>query len=386
MPTSLALEDGGMSRLAESDRERIAALFDRHLEVGLHHGAQLSVYVDGEQVLDLAGGVTGPDGDDETTDTRHVLFSCTKPYAAVTLHALVDEGELAYDDRVVDHWPEFADDGTEKADITVRQVLSHTSGLNRGEIDDRPDLWGDWDAVVEQLESMEPNFSPGEQPAYHALTFGWLVGELVRRVSGTPIEDAAAERVFDPLGMADTGIGLREDEDDDVATLVGFEPFDRCRDPGEGLGDHTAVAAPFNTEAIHRSVIPAANGIGTANDMARFYACLANDGELEGTRLLSAETVENMTALEAETDADGTLGREGRFALGFWKGGTTVAPYGTLSPDRAFGHAGLGSSVGWADPEENIGFSYVTNGVRDGSYEHVARVNALADAVRLALE
>ena len=374
-----------MTRLADSDRERIAALFDRHLEVGLHHGAQLAVYVDGERVLDLAGGVDGPDGEQETPETRHVLFSCTKPYAAVTLHTLVEEGELDYDDRVVDHWPEFADEGTEKAEITVRQVLSHTAGLNQGAIDDRPDLWGDWGAAIAQIEAMDPNFPPGETPAYHALTFGWLVGELVRRVSGSPIEEAAAERVFEPLGMDDTGIGLREDEDDDVATLVGFETFDRCRDPGEGLGDNAEVAAPFNAEEIHRAVIPAANGIGTASDMARFYACLANGGELEGTRILSEETVERMIALEAETDADGTLGREGRFALGFWKGGTTVAPYGSLSPERVFGHAGLGSSVGWADPAENIGFSYVTNGVRDGSYEHVARVNALADAVRQAL-
>ncbi|QSX00127.1 serine hydrolase domain-containing protein [Haloterrigena alkaliphila] len=374
-----------MTRLADSDRERIADLFDRHLEVGLHHGAQLAVYVDGERALDLAGGVEAPEGPQETPETRHLLFSSTKPYAAVTLHTLVDEGKLEYGDRVVDHWPEFADEGTEKAEITVRQVLSHTAGLNRGEIDDRPDLWGDWDAVVEHLESMEPNFAPGETPAYHALTFGWLVGELVRRASGTPIEEAVAERVFDPLGMDDTGIGLRDDEDDDVATLVAFEEFDRCRDPGEGLGDHTEVAAPFNSEEIHRAVIPAANGIGTAGDMARFYACLANGGELEGTRVLSEETVDRMTRVQAETDADGTIGREGRFALGFWKGGTTVAPYGTLSPERVFGHAGLGSSVGWADPAENVGFSYVTNGVRDGSYEHVARVNALADAVRLAL-
>ncbi|TYL38049.1 serine hydrolase [Natronococcus pandeyae] len=374
-----------MSHVVEGDRDRIAALFDRHLEVGLHHGAQLAVFVDGECVIDLAGGTTGPDGRETTPTTRHLLFSCTKPYAAVALHALVDDGKIAYDDRVVDHWPGFADDGTTKAEITVRQVLSHTAGLPRGEIDDRPDLWTDWTTVVDHLEEMEPVSPPGEQPAYHALTFGWLVGELVRRVSGARIDEVAAERVFDPLGMADTGIGLREHERDDVATLVAFDEFDRCRDPGEGLGDHTVVAAPFNTEAIHRAVIPAANGIGTARDMARFYACLANGGELEGARILSEETVDEMTAVQAETESDGTLSREARFALGFWKGGTTVAPYGTLSPERVFGHAGLGSSVGWADPEADVAFSYVTNGVRDGSYEHVARVNALADAVRLAL-
>lgn len=374
-----------MTGLDTTDRDRIAALFDRQLELGLHHGAQLAVYVDGKVALDLAGGVTGPDSTETTSEQRHVLFSCTKPYAAITLHMLVDEGELTYDDRVVDHWPEFADSGTEKAEITVRQVLSHTAGLTRGEIDERPDLWGDWDACVEALEEMDPVYSPGEVPAYHPLTFGWLVGELVRRVSGTPIEEAAAERVFEPLGMDDTGIGLREDEPDDVATLVAFDSFDRCRDPGEGLGDHTEVAAPFNMEAVHRSVIPAATGIGTARDMARFYGCLANGGELEGTRILSESTLAEATALEAETDADGTLGRPGRFALGFWKGGTTADPYGSLTPKHVYGHAGLGSSVGWADPELNVGFSYVTNGVREGSYEHVARVRSLADAVRTAL-
>ncbi|WP_049927750.1 serine hydrolase domain-containing protein [Halopiger goleimassiliensis] len=374
-----------MPRLDATDRDRIAALFDRHLELGLHHGAQLAVYVDGEPVLDLAGGLTGPDGEPTTPAQRHVLFSSTKPYAAVTLHSLVEDGELDYDDRVVEHWPEFADAGTEKAEITVRQVLSHTAGLTQGAIDERPDLWSDWEACVETLESMDPVYPPGERAAYHPLTFGWLVGELVRRVSGTPIEEAAMQRVFDPLGMDDTGIGLRDDEDDDVAELVAFEAFDRCRDPGEGLGDHTEVAAPFNTEAIHRAVIPAATGIGTARDMARFYACLANGGELEGMRILSEEIVEEMTALEAETDADGTLGRPGRFALGFWKGGTTADPYGSLTPERVFGHAGLGSSVGWADPDLNVGFSYVTNGVREGSYEHVARVRQLADAVRTAL-
>ncbi|ELY65961.1 EstA family serine hydrolase [Natronococcus jeotgali] len=374
-----------MSRLEPAARERIAALFDRHLEVGLHHGAQLAAFVDGEQVLDLAGGTTGPDGGETTPETRHVLFSSTKPYAAAALHALVDDGALAYDDRVVDHWPEFADEGSEKAAVTVRQVLSHTAGLQRSDLDDRPDLWPDWERVIEGLEDADLVSTPGEQVAYHALTFGWLVGELVRRVAGRRVETVAAERVFDPLGMADTGIGLREHEPDDVATLVGFDAFDRCRDPDEGLGDNAAVAAPFNTEAIHRAVVPAANGIGTARDMARFYACLANGGELGGTRILSASTVDAMTALEAETDDDGTLSRPRRYGLGVYKGGTAATPFGSLAPDRVFGHAGLGSSVGWADPETGVALSYVTNGVRDGSYEHVARVNALADAVRLAL-
>ncbi|GAB7019721.1 serine hydrolase domain-containing protein [Halostagnicola bangensis] len=381
-----------MSLFSEGDRQRIGELFERHLEVGLHHGAQCAVYVDGRLEIDLAGGVMGlsedaPDDVEPTTpETRHVLFSCTKPYAATALHALVGDGDVSYDDRVVDHWPSFAEEGSAKATITVRQVLSHTAGLPYGEIDRRPDLWNDWDAVVETVEEMEPIFPPGKQPAYHSLTFGWLVGELVRRVSGRPIEAVAADRVFEPLEMDDTGIGLRDDEDDSVATLTGFASFDSCHELEEGLGDHAELAESFNDESIRRSVIPAANGIGTARNMARFYACLANGGELEGARVLDADIVDAMTTLWAATDEDGTLHRPSRYGLGVWKGGTSADPFGSLTPSRVFGHAGLGSSVGWADPERNVAFSYVTNGVREETYEHITRVSTLADAVRLALD
>ncbi|MFB6163958.1 MAG: serine hydrolase domain-containing protein [Haloarculaceae archaeon] len=375
-----------MATLDEADRQRLRDAFDRQLDVGLHHGAQLAVYSDGDLVVDFAGGTTGPEGGPTTSDTRHVLFSCTKPYAGVGLLQLVEDGRLALDDPVVDHWPSFAEAGSQKAAITVRQVLSHQAGIPFGEFDDRPDLWGDWDAVVEAMEAIDPVFPPGERAAYHALNYGWLVGELIRRASGQPVETYVAEHVFEPLDMADTSIGLGPDEDDDVATLSGFSVFDRCRDPEEGLGDPPAAsAAAFNDEAIRRAVIPAANGIGTARDMARFYAAMANGGALDGTRLLSREIVEEATATHAETDDDGTLSRPARYGLGFWTAGLANDLFGTISPERVFGHVGLGSVVGWADPAADLGFAYVTNGIREESYEHAARVNAMADAVRTAL-
>jgi CubicO group peptidase (beta-lactamase class C family) len=372
--------------ITEGDREQIRAAFDRQLEVGLHHGAQLAVYVDRHLLVDVAGGTTGPDGEETTADTRHLLFSCTKPYAGVGLHRLVEQGKAEYDDAVVEHWPGFADADTPKAEITIRQVLSHTAGIPFGEFDDRIDRWGDWDAAVEAMEPIEPVFDPGERPAYHALNYGWLVGELVRRIGGQPVDEYVAERVFDPLGMDHTSIGLGENEDDDVATLVGFEMFDRCRDPGEGLGNPASEsAAAFNREAVRRAVIPAANGIGTARDMARFYACMANGGELDGTRLLEPETVAEATRTHAETDSDGTLSRPARYGLGFWTGGLANDLFGSCSRERMFGHAGLGSVFGWGDPELDVGFAYVTNGIREESWEHAARVSGLSDAVRLAL-
>ena len=373
-------------RISDSDRQQLRAEFDRQLDAGLHHGAQLSVYVDGELVVDFAGGTTGPDGDETTSETRHVIFSCTKPYAGAGLHQLIEDGNADYDDAVVDHWPEFADEGTRKADITIRHVLSHTAGIPYGEFDDRAQQWGDWDAVVHAMEEIDPVFEPGEQPAYHTLNYGWLVGELVHRLSGQHVDEYVAENVFEPLGMARSSIGLGPDEEDDVATLSGFEMFDRCRDPGEGLGDPAAEsAAAFNSDPIRRAVIPAANGIGTASDMARFYACMANGGELDGTRLLEEATVEFATETHAETDSDGTLSRPARYGLGFWTGGLANDMFGSLSRERMFGHAGLGSVFGWGDPELDIGFAYVTNGIREESWEHAARVAGMSDAVRLAL-
>ena len=375
-----------MTTLSAADRDRLEAEFDRQLDVGLHHGAQLAVYADGDLAVDLAGGTTGPEGGATTSETRHLLFSCTKPYAAVGLHQLIEAGAADYDDPVVDHWPEFADEGSRKAEITIRHVLSHTAGIPYGEFDQAVDQWGDWEAVVAAMEAIEPVFEPGEQPAYHTFNFGWLVGELIRRISGQPIGEYVAEHVFDPLGLDHTSIGVREGDPDAVATLSGFESFDRCRDPGEGLDTPASdAAALFNQPAVRQAVIPAANGVGTAQEMARFYACLANGGALDGTRLLEEATVQEATTTHAETQSDGTLSRPARYGLGFWTGGLANDMFGSVSRERMFGHAGLGSIFAWGDPELDVGFAYVTNGIREESYEHAARVSGLSDSVRLLL-
>lgn len=375
-----------MSSLSDDDVERLRAEFDRQLDVGLHHGAQLAVYVDGELVVDFAGGIDGPDGEATTSETRHLIFSCTKPFAGVGLHQLIQEGHAAYDDPIVTHWPEFAESGTQKAEITIEQILSHTAGVAYGDFDEAVEEWTDWDAVVTAMEEIEPVFEPGKQPAYHTFNYGWIVGELIHRISGQHVDEYVKANVLDPLDLDQTSIGLDEDEPDDVAELAGFEVFDRCRDPGEGLGIPASdSAAVFNREDIHRAVIPAANGIGTARDLARFYACMANGGELDGTRLLEEETIENATDTHAETNSDGTLSRPARYGLGFWTGGLANDMFGSVSTEAMFGHAGLGSVFVWGDAESNVGFAYVTNGIREESYEHATRVSGMSDSVRLLL-
>ena len=361
----------------------IRALFDRQLAVGLQHGAQLVVYDGTERVVDLAGGTTGPNGDETTPETKHLIWSCTKPLVGTCVHQLVEDGELDYDDPVVDHWPSFArgDDG--KRAVTVRHVLSHQTGMPTSELDGDPTAWGDWEEIVETMETQELQDEPGTTAAYHTVTYGWLVGELVRQVTGTRIEEYAEKRVFEPLGMDQTSVGVRDGRPEAVANITGFDIFDRCADPQEGLVDLSpeAAAGLGNDPGVLQAVIPAANGISTARDMGRFFACMANGGELDGTRLLEPETVEKATELQIETTDDGTLSRPMRYAMGYWRGGTVSDLFGTLSSTETFGHVGLGSVVGWVDPTADLTFAYVCNGIREESYEHAARVNQLADAV-----
>lgn len=370
---------------ATDPTERLEAVVGTQLEAGLHHGAQLAVYHGGELVVDVADGVTGPDGERTTPDRKHLLFSCTKPYAGAALHRCVEAGHLAYDDRVAEHWPTFAEEGTEKATITVEHVLSHQAGLHETEFDAQPDRWHDWEAAVEGMENAETRFEPGSTAAYHSLSYGFLVGELVRRASGRPIDAFLADRVFGPLGMDDTDLGIPADEPDTTATLSGFEPGERCRSPNAGLETFTNAEAAelFNQERLHRAVIPAASATGTARDMARFYACLANGGALDGTRILESETVEAMTTERVAVERDGTLGVPRRYGLGVVLGGSAWDKFGTLSSPAVFGHGGLGSIVAWADPTEDLAVAYVTNGIRD-EVEHGMRANAIADAVRTA--
>jgi CubicO group peptidase (beta-lactamase class C family) len=380
MPDPVDTTDPAAYDFDAAPPERVAQVFEHHLSEGLHPGAQLAVYRDGERVLDVAGGRTGPDGEPTDADTRHVLFSCTKPYAAVCLHRLVEQGMAAYDDPVVDHWPEFAGAGTEKAAITLRHVLSHRAGLSTVPVDEEPDAGADWERVVAACERADPATPPGEHPAYHALSFGWLVGELVRRLSGTPIREYARRHLFDPLGMDRTSVGLPSGWTDDVATLSAFGDTDRCVE-GDDAFDREAAAARYNREETKRAVIPAANGVGTAREMARFYACLANGGELDETRVLEPETVREMCTCQAEAPADGTLDSPVRYGLGVFLGGVHTAAFGAYPPASTFGHAGLGSSVGWADPDAGLALAYVTNGIRDG-FEHGARAGQVSDTVR----
>lgn len=399
-------DDAGEPDPVPSGVERVERLFEYHLEQGLHHGAQLAVYRGEELVVDLAGGITGtedgedletdeadPDGVETDSDSRFLLFSNTKPLAAACVHRLADEGELGFDDPVVDHWPSFAAEDSEKADVTIRHVLTHQSGLPETDVDQEYDLWTDPDELAAGVEEAALEFSPGEETQYQFYSFGWIVGELVRQVSGQRIDEFAREHVFEPLGMDRTHIGRSDAEDGDgdeneevdVATLVGFEPYDRVGDPGLVAGYTTEEAAQrYNQEDVQRGINPAWTGIGPTRELARFYACYLNGGEIDDTRFLSEETVGEVTDLQVEVPPDTGVENASRYGLGFQRGGTLPDRRGVPDPEQTFGHGGLGSSMTWADPEANLAFAYVTNGIRS-SYEHNVRIAELSETVRREL-
>ncbi|WP_226480448.1 serine hydrolase domain-containing protein [Natrinema amylolyticum] len=361
------------SDILPTGTERIAETFSDQLEQELHHGAQLAVYHDDELVVNLAGGTTGPDGGAERTDTRHILFSTTKPYTAAVVHHLVDKGLVDYDDYVVEHWPAFARGDKRKKNVTIRHVLSHQSGLHSiPAIDDNPEVWGMPDRKEKLVEEAELLYPPGTRTDYHLLSYGWIIDGLTRNVVGRQIDEIAEDAIFEPLGMDDTGIGLEGDHGD-VATLVGFEPYSQITEP-ESPGYNAYVADLFNSPGVQHSVVGAATGIGTARDLARFYNCLLNDGE----DVLSERVTRAFTSVEVEQVEDGEYTRRG---LGVRFGGNPGDDFGVTASHGVYGHGGLGSIMTWGDPDNDIAFAYVTNGIRDG-YEHSQRVARLGDTVR----
>ncbi|WP_420453770.1 serine hydrolase domain-containing protein [Ilumatobacter sp.] len=326
-------------------------------------------------------------------DTLALVFSTTKGAAAICVARLVESGALSYDDAVAMHWPEFS--VADKGDVTVRQVMSHQAGLPY--VEQRLGMHEllEVTPVVEALARQRPLWEPGTAHGYHALTYGWLVGELVRRVDGRSIGTYLAEEVSGPLGL-DLWIGLPESEEGRVATLATAPaPTDpeeialmmQVMGPGtmgfNALTMSGALAAfgggpnPFNTRELHATEMPAANGITNAASLATMYA--ATIGEVDGVRLVSDDTMRTMSAEQVD-GPDRSLVAESRFALGFMLDNALVP---LLGPN-AFGHAGAGGSLGQADPDTGVATGYVMNQMLAGIAGDPRPVR-LDDAVRSCL-
>lgn len=355
-------------------------------------GAAFALYVDGVAKVDIWAGVADKQsGRTWTGDTLQLVYSTTKGAAAICVGRLVEAGLVSYDEPVATYWPEFAANG--KDAVTVGHLMSHQAGLPYATA---PLTFDDLMAVtpvVEALAAQEPVWAPGTRHGYHALTYGWLAGELVRRVDGRRIGQYFADEVAAPLGL-EFWIGLPESEEARVARLEAAPP---PTDPealammmqiaGPGTMGFNALfmsgvmmagpADPFNSRQVHATEMPAANGITTARSLARMYA--ATVSEVDGVRLIDDGTAATVRA-EAVNGPDACLVVNSRFGMGFMLDGELTP---MLSPS-SFGHAGAGGSLGYADPDAKVGYGYVMNQMA-GGIAGDPRTVTLNDAVRRCL-
>ena len=386
----------------EPGLEEIRNLFERNFTEHGDVGAGFALFVDGRQVVDLTGGVADGSGRAYDDDTLQLVFSSTKGATAICAHLLAQRGELDLSAPVVEYWPEFAAHGKEH--VPVSWLLSHKSGLIDVDRDMTLDEALDWDAVTSALADSVPVWEPGTQHGYHAVTYGWLVGEVVRRVSGRPFGRFFAEEVAAPLGL-DFWIGLPDEQQHRVAPLIPMGGGDHLPmmmseegggsdEPPKGLvellnmflGEGNLVAralcAPggaftdeqvWNEPRLRAAEIPAANGVTNATGLARMYA--ATVGEVDGVRLLDDDTVERAIEVQVE-GPDSVLIFPIPFGLGFMRH-SDASP---LVGGRSFGHYGAGGSVGFADPDRHLAGAYVMNQMHFGLAGD-PRTAALLDAV-----
>jgi CubicO group peptidase (beta-lactamase class C family) len=376
--------------------EGVRDVFSKNFADGREIGAAFAAYHRGQPVVDLWGGVTDPATDrpwDE--DTIELVFSTTKGAVAICAHQLAQDGRLDIDAPVVEYWPEFGEAGKES--IPVSFLLSHRAGL----------AWVDesltleqalaWEPVIHALERQHPTWPPGSAHGYHAVTYGYLVGEVVRRITGRTLGTYFRDEIAAPLGL-DFWIGLPEAQEPRVAHLVGdlLDLDDPALDEGARaemvrlVGPTTMIAKAltcggafsgkgiWNSRAVHAAEVPAANGVGDARSIARLYAACI--GDVDGTRLLTPAQLQVATVQQTEGPDIVLLDLDLQFGLGFFVPSSIVA----LGSPHAFGHFGAGGSVGWADPDAELAFGYVMNRMDvglAGDQRSYSLINACFDAL-----
>ena len=341
---------------------RIQEAIDELVESGAERGLQVTVYRNGEQVVDAVAGVA----DRETgrlveSGTPFYCYSVGKGATSTVAHVLVERGLFGYDTPVVDLWPEFGVHGKEAA--TVRHVLTHTVGVPGIPADTTPEDLCDWDKMCAAIADAEPWWEPGTKIAYHAYPFGYIVGEIVRRATGKPISRVLREEVAEPLGIADEiYFGVPESELGKLARLEDMEgsaemlasmPDDS---PFFKLGPRqTTPTAEFgNRKDVLMADIPA-GGKTTARAIARMYAALL--GEVDGVRLIPPERLREVTAV-AYSGMDGLMGFPSTWALGY-----SVGRLGSDAQETptAFGFGGVGGSFAYADTATGVSFALTKN-------------------------
>ena len=370
--------------------------FERNFQERGEVGASMCVTVGGHTVVDLWGGKANNRTDIPwTEETVSIVFSSTKGATAICAHILASRGELDLDAPVAKYWPEFAQSGKEH--IPVKMLLNHQAGLPAVRETLPQGAYADWELVVNALAKEEPFWEPGTRNGYHALTFGWLVGEVVRRVSGKSLGTFFKDEIAQPLGL-DFWIGLPEDKESRVAPMIPAKPdparrlFQELAKPGTiqaltmgNMGGYMGPPPMFDSRAAHAAEIGGAGGVTNARGLAGMYEPLALGGKKGNVELVNSETLARMGRVSSATGTDVVLVMPTRFALGFMKTmDNRQEPAGVqdsvLFSEEAFGHVGAGGSFGFADPQAGMSFGYTMNKMGPGLSLN-ERGQSLVDAV-----
>jgi CubicO group peptidase (beta-lactamase class C family) len=384
--------------------EQVAEVFQRNFDTGGELGASVCLTVGAETVVDLWGGVADEkSGRKWERDTVGIVFSCTKGATALCAHMLASRGKLDLDAPVTELWPEFGRHG--KEGVTTRMMLDHSAGVPALRAPVKPDGPYDWDYMTSRLAEEEPFWIPGTRNGYHGFTFGWTVGEMVRRASGKSLGTFFRDEVARPLGL-DFWIGTPEEIEPRVAPILAYAmkaeeaktPFlidlatNRKSIPFLFYMNNGAWrAGGANSRAGHAAEIGAANGITNARGLAGMYAALSQGGG----RLVDARTLSRMGEVSMATHDDATLRVPTRFAPGFMKSmdnrkrSIAAKLWGedcdsVILSSAAFGHVGAGGSLGFADPAAGFSFGYTMNQMGPGILMN-GRGQKLVDAAYVAL-
>lgn len=352
-----------------SDFAAVRVEFERNFLERNEIGAAVTVYRGGEKVVDLWGGYKDQARTEPwSEDTIVIMNSITKSMCALSMHMLIDRGLIDFDAPVATYWPEFAQAG--KEGVLIRHVLSHTCGVIFCDHAPGEGTWFDWDSHIRALEKQEPAWEPGTNGAYNSINIGYILGEVIRRVSGRTVGTFLREEITSRLG-ADYNLGLTPDEIARVSDMHenpanGFFKiaFDSSTPLGRAFKSMPPALSYFqNIPEIREMEFPSFGAHGNARAVARIYAMLANNGEIDGVRLLSPEAVQRASDLVWDHECM-MVKRRLRMGYGFMHNEPWGMPMGENM--AAFGHTGSGGAFAWCDRERNISFAYCTNLQREG--------------------
>ncbi|MCZ6500989.1 MAG: serine hydrolase [Gammaproteobacteria bacterium] len=396
MEIQVGIKNGFIKGRCDEKFQPVLDEFVRNFNARNELGASVCINVAGETLVDLWGGMKSPGKEAASweEDTISVVFSCTKAATALCAHMLIDQGKLELNAPVAEYWPEFASHGKEQA--TVAMMLNHSVGVPALREPVKEGGFLDWDYMSDRLAQEEPFWKPGTRNGYHMMTFGWTVGELVRRVSGQSLGTFFRNNIAKPLHL-DFWIGLPESEFGRVSRTLRWRP-EKGQKPAPFtmalLNDPNSLQyLAFLNNGRHKTDSPdsyrteygAGGGIGNGRSLAAMYTPLANGGLHNDVKLLSNDHIERMRAVSVATSEDATLLMPSRFGLGFMlsmdnRNRESGYMETLILGQQAFGHAGAGGSDGFADTEANLAFGYSMNRMGAGILLN-ERGQSLVDAV-----